>query len=93
MILAINEEFGTQYDEAAPWHSLFAEDPVQVCPAGCISPLFEPYAAICMQCPLSVVNWVSLEMQTAYCPLPLWSLPERAYFSLFCIPWHPSNCF
>lgn len=33
MILAINEEFGTSYDEAAAWHSLFAEDPLQVCPA------------------------------------------------------------
>lgn len=32
IILAINEEFGTSYDEAAPWHSLFAEDPLQVHP-------------------------------------------------------------
>ena len=26
IILAINEEFGTDYGEEAPWHSLFAED-------------------------------------------------------------------
>ena len=30
IILAINEEYGTDYDQEAPWHSLFAEDPNQV---------------------------------------------------------------
>ena len=30
IILAINEEYGTDYDQEAPWHSLFAEDPSQV---------------------------------------------------------------
>ncbi|KAL3155661.1 hypothetical protein ABBQ32_012692 [Trebouxia sp. C0010 RCD-2024] len=29
IILAINEEYGTDYDEEAPWHSLFADDPTQ----------------------------------------------------------------
>jgi len=32
IILAINEEFGSEYDQEAPWHSLFAEDPTQVRP-------------------------------------------------------------
>ena len=31
IILAINEEYGTDYDQEAPWQSLFAEDPNQVC--------------------------------------------------------------
>ncbi|DBA68760.1 hypothetical protein WJX79_008804 [Trebouxia sp. C0005] len=29
IILAINEEFGSEYDQEAPWHSLFAEGPTQ----------------------------------------------------------------
>ncbi|KAL0022420.1 hypothetical protein WJX77_010601 [Trebouxia sp. C0004] len=30
IIIAINEEFGSVYDQEAPWHSLFAEDPTQL---------------------------------------------------------------
>lgn len=32
IILAINEEFNAEYEEAAPWHSLFAEAPQRVSP-------------------------------------------------------------
>ena len=32
IILAINEEFETEYDQEAPWHSLFADKlPSKVC--------------------------------------------------------------
>ncbi len=60
IILAINEEFGSSYDQEAPWHSLFTEDPTQVRHASKASPP-RPQS----------INCASYHPAQALLPLPL----------------------
>ena len=59
IILAINEEYGTDYDQEAPWHSLFAEDPPQVCPITASPLSIKLHWTAHLWCCSSQVDWAT----------------------------------